>query len=66
MNLYKIEKNIPMPISLSATIRKLEIGDSFLIPLRSVPAARYIAYKSRIYISVKKISENEGRLWRTR
>ena len=32
MELFVIEKRIPIPVTFTATVHKMEVGDSFLIP----------------------------------
>jgi hypothetical protein len=68
MNL-KIEKGVPLPTvntGLTATIRILEIGDSFLIPLSATARSNVAVTAKRI--GVKVVTRKDGdniRVWRT-
>jgi len=68
--LYKIEKGVPLPTrprgnrGFTATLRKCEIGDSFVVPKDAGRTGLYtIARNLRMRISIR--TEVEGlRVWR--
>ena len=70
---YKIEKNIPIPLrggeSSPFPFSKMEIGDSFLIPInqRSKMQSRLYKYlqenKDKAFIS-RRTDDNNVRVWR--
>lgn len=71
-NGFVIEHNIPIPTSrqhdsgLTATLRKCEVGDSFLIPLGTVERTGVYTCANNIGIKVKVRKQLDGyRIWRT-
>lgn len=66
----KIEHGIPIPTNkafgMTATMRKMKVGDSVVLPLsqrNSVhPAARHL----KIKVATRKISATECRVWRVK
>lgn len=64
----KIEKDIPLPeknSGLVANLKKLKIGDSFLVPANKrstvVSAARYAGVK----VATRQEGDSDVRIWRT-
>ena len=66
--MYEIKNNIPIPSGrsegLTATIKRLEVKDSFELNHSASLSARPIANRLGIKIVIKKISEDSYRLWR--
>lgn len=67
---YPIDKNVPAPYTVSIPLDDLEPGESILFPLdrrSSVQslASRHKRLKGKEYI-VRKTSETEARVWRTK
>lgn len=67
-----IEKNIPMlrpkgkmPGSITTTLRAMEVGDSVVIPTAEAASWRSVARLNGFKIAFRKISDKEGRLWKT-
>jgi hypothetical protein len=65
----KIEKNIPIPSSrgaagVSAALRKLGIGDSFLVGLEHRASIRPAAARLGLRITVRTLDDNKIRVWR--
>lgn len=72
--MFAIEKNVPIPkrfsLGAAATMRSLEVGDSFAIPLmgRKVVGLRAMAYATAARIGIKVTTREEAdcvRVWRT-
>lgn len=68
---YQIEKNVSLPVGIkdqgfTGTMRKLEIGDSFVVERKSysLSYAHQIARRLGIRVSVRSISKSEIRIWR--
>ena len=66
-----IEKGIPIPDrrrdgGITGTLRKMSVGDSFLIPAEMNRASAHIAAtKLGITITTRKQSDGTVRVWRT-
>ena len=64
---YKIEKHVPIPThrgkGITDTLRKLKVGDSFIIPLEQRNSLYPPSYRLKIKISVRT-AENGFRVWR--
>ena len=59
---YKIEKNIPIPESkirygIDSQWRNLKVGESFLIPCKTVPERRYYA---SCVLQAARLGKNRG------
>lgn len=71
MSEIKIDKGIPVPIPRSHArypFRQMEIGDSILMPVSSrsaYQATRHWTASTGFKFTVKTVSENEARAWRT-
>lgn len=69
MKAFSIDKNVPLPgmHGVTGTLRRLEVGDSFLIQDAS-PSHRTQVYHAAsrlgIKVSVRVIGANELRVWR--
>lgn len=67
---FTIEKGIPMPAkraesnSLLNALRDMEVGDSFLIPLKTRNALHSYQKKTGHTFSSRKISVDQARVWR--
>ena len=70
---YKIESNIPIPVScgrgrgkseLRLTVEKMEIGNSIVIANEGRRGMYQIAQQVGIKIITRKISPDEFRVWR--
>lgn len=69
----QIEKNVPMPeprpTEPKYPLAKMQIGNSFIVPLHKrnavSTAARAVARKTGMTFSIRMISETEARVWRT-
>ena len=74
--MFKIEKNVPYPMlkvrhtGFTATLRKMEIGDSVLIPPDKVNSCRAMTYqmhnRSARRFSMRLQADGSTRLWRTK
>jgi hypothetical protein len=75
--MYKIEKSIPIPTlstrrlrsPITATLRQLEVGDSFVVPVNKKDKAfsgHLHGYSRRagVRITVRRIDDNYIRVWR--
>jgi len=64
----KIDKNIPMPTKggsgVSAALRKLGIGDSFLVGLEHRASVRPAAARLGVRITVRTLENDQIRVWR--
>jgi len=64
----EIEKNIPVPDDTSDTFKKMEVGDSLLIPCEDHKGKIYSRAKMHFYRSDKKIKARKVdggiRIWR--
>lgn len=72
MNAYKIERGIPIPpkggerTGLTATLRALDVGDSFLIANEKERLrALHFASRAGVKIATRKV-EGGIRVWRTK
>jgi hypothetical protein len=67
----KIEKNVPMPersrnvMGLSALLKKMEIGDSIVIPKEKRNVAGSTARSAGVKIATRAEGSNSVRIWRT-
>lgn len=65
-----IEKGIPMPgrkgalPSIAATLRKMDIGDSFVVDKQQCINARVIANRLGMKVSFRQLNDKSGRVWR--
>jgi len=68
---FKIESGIPIPTKwgastgISATLRKMAIGDSIAIPKKKRLGIPSTAARLGIKVSTRSCSETEIRVWRT-
>lgn len=64
--MIEIEKNIPIPEknSFSDQLRKMEIGDSFVISLKERGKINGYSVNLGIKFTSKKISDTDCRVWR--
>lgn len=67
---FKIESGIPvhesMRTGLSKTIRKMKVGDSFVIPLSIRASLACYAKRLRVVLTSHKINDKEARTWRVK
>lgn len=68
--MFTIEKGIPICRSsyhsgTSEALRKLEVGDSFLYPIKKRYSIDTIARRLGIAITIRKIDKDTVRIWRT-
>ena len=65
-----IDTGIPVPDSVSYPFEHLEVGDSFLVPIdkRASVASLATKYgqKTNTEFAVRKVSEDNVRVWRTK
>lgn len=65
MQSIKIEKGIPVPPpSLGSEMRKLEIGDSFVIEEKRSGHVSTVASRLQIKVKSVKVSKTQRRYWR--
>ncbi len=70
MNDAVIEKGVPVPVAkasnagLSGTLKKLEVGDSFVWSIVAKSNVHYYAMRVGIKVTTRKVSETEIRIWR--
>lgn len=66
----KIESNIPMPTagasreSNLSVLRLMKVGDSVRLPTRRAKSLICSARQAKIKTSIRKINEEEHRVWR--
>lgn len=66
----QIEKNIPIPVKQNITtqrlefIKKLEIGDSFIVNKRTASSYQCLAKSIERQLRSVVISDEEARVWR--
>lgn len=69
----KIEKNVPIPTfggrrsdpnSVSATIRKLKVGESVVLSERQRQAAFAAAHTIKFKLTSRLVGHNQVRVWR--
>lgn len=71
ISMYTIEKDVPLPESgrgqfalLTETLKTMEVGDSFLMPLKSRTSPLTAAAKSLgVIVTTRKASDTERRVW---
>ena len=67
MATIKIDKNVPMPESkgkgITAVLRKLKVGESFVLPIENGASIRTLANRIGVRISVRTIDEETIRIW---
>ena len=64
----QIEKGIPIPdrgTGFTATMKKMEVGDSIIVVGKSNSTIHTVARNIGIKIAIRTVSETELRVWRT-
>lgn len=70
MDEIKIEKGVPLPVQcvsgtpIADTMRKMEVGDSIVLPVAKRGGVASLASRLRIKIAVRKIDNDSIRVWR--
>lgn len=69
MTSIKIEENVPLPvrhqIGVTATLAKMKIGDSILVPLAARNGISGLAMRVQIKVTTRKEGSGHVRVWRT-
>ena len=70
VQVYDIESGVPVPVGRSVLLKSLEVGDSVLFPLSKrssiQQAAWYLRKTQGKTFTVKKMDDNNARVWRVK